>query len=88
MWDLQDPLQPLRRHLRSRNSYNIQHFLKEIRYEEGSDVTQFFLDIEQAIKVTDDAPNSVMNDEQKSIYLYHAMPSERESSLVICKGNL
>lgn len=39
----------------------------KIRDEEGSDITRFFLDLEQVVKATTDATNSVMNDEHKSI---------------------
>ncbi|TYZ63075.1 hypothetical protein PybrP1_001964, partial [[Pythium] brassicae (nom. inval.)] len=59
----------------------------EICYEKGSDVTRFFLELEQAVKPTADATNSVMNDEQKSIYIYHSMPSAWKSSLMIWKEN-
>ncbi|TYZ58144.1 hypothetical protein PybrP1_009847 [[Pythium] brassicae (nom. inval.)] len=62
-----------------RDPHYIQYFLMEIRYEEGSDATWFFLELEQAMKATADAKNSVMNDEQKAIYLYHFIPSTPES---------
>ncbi|KAF1323990.1 Integrase catalytic core protein, partial [Globisporangium splendens] len=67
--------------------YWIQHYLMEIKYEEGSDVTRFFLDLEEAMRNTSDATSSIMNDEQKPIYLYHSMPAEWKMSLNIWKGN-
>ncbi|TYZ60465.1 hypothetical protein PybrP1_006806 [[Pythium] brassicae (nom. inval.)] len=39
------------------------------------------------MKATADATNSIMNDEQKLIYLYHSMPSAWKPSLAIWKGN-
>ncbi|TYZ61361.1 hypothetical protein PybrP1_003638 [[Pythium] brassicae (nom. inval.)] len=51
IWYLQGPVQPVRRHLRPRRP----HFLVEIRYEEDSDETRFFLELEQAMKATADA---------------------------------
>ncbi|KAF1315217.1 hypothetical protein FI667_g16148, partial [Globisporangium splendens] len=67
--------------------YWIQHYLMEIKYEEGSDVTRFFLDLEEAMRNTSDATSSTMNGEQKSIYLYHSMTAEWKMSLNIWKGN-
>ncbi|KAF1316144.1 hypothetical protein FI667_g15611, partial [Globisporangium splendens] len=56
-------------------------------YEEDSDVTWFFLDLEEAMRNTSDSTSSIMNDEQKSIYMYHSMPAEWKMSLNIWKGN-
>ncbi|KAF1316504.1 Integrase catalytic core protein, partial [Globisporangium splendens] len=67
--------------------YWIQHYLMEIKYEEGSDVTRVFLGLEEAMRNTSDATSSIMNGEQKSIYLYHSMTAEWKMSLNIWKGN-
>ncbi|POM69494.1 Hypothetical protein PHPALM_14212 [Phytophthora palmivora] len=55
--------------------YYINYFLMTIKYEEGTNLMAFFLTFERALKVTAQATDIVMTDEQKSIYLYHAMPS-------------
>ncbi|KAF1336130.1 hypothetical protein FI667_g657, partial [Globisporangium splendens] len=67
--------------------YWIQHYLMGVKYEEGSDVTRFFLDLEEAMRNTSDVAGSIMDDEQKSIYLYHSMPAEWKMSRNIWKGN-
>ncbi|POM76187.1 Hypothetical protein PHPALM_6607 [Phytophthora palmivora] len=42
--------------------YFIQHYLMEIKYEEGSDLTEFFLKLENEMKAASDATESVMTD--------------------------
>ncbi|GMF38432.1 unnamed protein product [Phytophthora fragariaefolia] len=54
--------------------YFIQHYLMEIRYEEGSDLTVFFTKLENAMKAAQEATDSVMTESLKSIYLFHSMP--------------
>ncbi|POM76790.1 Hypothetical protein PHPALM_5945 [Phytophthora palmivora] len=55
--------------------YFIQHNLMDIKYEEGSDLTEFFLKLENAMKAAPEATESVMTEGQKSIYLYTPCPS-------------
>ncbi|EGZ24379.1 hypothetical protein PHYSODRAFT_325501 [Phytophthora sojae] len=45
--------------------YFIQHYLMKIRYEEGSDLTQFFLKLENAMKAAQEATDTVMAESQK-----------------------
>ncbi|POM73799.1 Hypothetical protein PHPALM_9315 [Phytophthora palmivora] len=54
--------------------YFIQHYLMEIKYEEGSDLTEFLLKLENAIKAAPKATESAMTEGPKSIYLFHSMP--------------
>ncbi|KAG2809863.1 hypothetical protein PC129_g17032 [Phytophthora cactorum] len=57
------------------------------KYEEGSDLTAFIIEIESAMKVASEATNSVLSDEQKSLYLYHALPENWKQQLSVWKGN-
>ncbi|KAK1947027.1 hypothetical protein P3T76_001037 [Phytophthora citrophthora] len=66
--------------------YFIQHYLMEIKYEEGSDLTEFFLKLENAMKAASEATESVMTEGQKSIYLFHSMPKSWKDDLRIWKG--
>ena len=66
--------------------YFIQHFLMEIKYEEGSDVMSFFLELENAMKAASEATESVLTDGQKSLYLFHSMPSSWKDDLRVWKG--
>ncbi|EGZ18647.1 hypothetical protein PHYSODRAFT_497977 [Phytophthora sojae] len=66
--------------------YFIQHYLMEIRYEEGSDLTKFFLKLENAMKAAQEATDTVMAESQKSTYLFHSMPKSRKNDLRIWKG--
>ncbi|KAK1944845.1 hypothetical protein P3T76_003378 [Phytophthora citrophthora] len=66
--------------------YFIQHYLMEIKYEEGSDLTEFFLKLENAMKAASEATESVMTEGQKSIYLFHSMPKSWKDDLHIWKG--
>ncbi|KAK1928487.1 hypothetical protein P3T76_016013 [Phytophthora citrophthora] len=66
--------------------YFIQHYLMEIKYEEGSDLTEFFLKLENAMKAASEATESVMTEGQKSIYLSHSMPKLWKDDLRIWKG--
>ncbi|KAK1939969.1 hypothetical protein P3T76_008292 [Phytophthora citrophthora] len=65
--------------------YFIQHYLMEIKYEEGSDLTEFFLKLENAMKAASKATESVMTEGQKSIYLFHSMPKSWKNDLRIWK---
>ncbi|GMF46284.1 unnamed protein product [Phytophthora fragariaefolia] len=47
--------------------YFIQHFLMETKYEEGSDVNEFFLVLEDAMRAASKATESVLMDGQKSL---------------------
>ncbi|KAG4240706.1 hypothetical protein PC116_g11359 [Phytophthora cactorum] len=58
-----------------------------LQYEEGSDLTAFIIEIESAMKVASEATNSVLSDEQKSLYLYHALPENWKQQLSVWKGN-
>ncbi|KAG3057722.1 hypothetical protein PI125_g25348 [Phytophthora idaei] len=66
--------------------YFIQHYLMEIKYEEGSDLTEFFLKLENAMKAASEATESVMTEGQKSLYLFHSMPKSWKNHLRIWKG--
>ncbi|OWY98066.1 hypothetical protein PHMEG_00031265 [Phytophthora megakarya] len=45
--------------------YIIQHYLMEINFEEGSDLTEFFLKLENVMKAASEATESVMAEGQK-----------------------
>ncbi|KAE9052846.1 hypothetical protein PR003_g148 [Phytophthora rubi] len=68
------------------NPYFIQHYLMEIKYEEGSGLTEFFLKLKNALKAASEATESVMTEGQKSIYLFHSMPKSWKDDLRIWKG--
>ncbi|KAG3164685.1 hypothetical protein PC128_g20081 [Phytophthora cactorum] len=67
--------------------YFIQRFLMETKYEEGSDVNEFFLVLEDAMRAASKATESVLTDGQKSLYLFHSMPTSWKDDLRIWKGN-
>lgn len=67
--------------------YHVLSYLMALRYEEGSDLTGFIIDIESAMKVASEATNSVLSDEQKSLYLYHALPGKWKQQLSVWKGS-
>uniref|UniRef100_H3GSE4 Uncharacterized protein n=1 Tax=Phytophthora ramorum TaxID=164328 RepID=H3GSE4_PHYRM len=67
--------------------YYILHFLMETKYEEGSDVNEFFLILEDAMRAASKATESVLTDGQKSVYLFHSMPASWKDDLRIWKGN-
>ncbi|KAG2768061.1 hypothetical protein PC129_g2983 [Phytophthora cactorum] len=67
--------------------YFIQHFLMETKYEEGSDVNEFFLVLVDAMGAASKATESVLTDGQKSLYLFHFMPASWKDDLRIWKGN-
>ncbi|KAE8915646.1 hypothetical protein PF005_g1176 [Phytophthora fragariae] len=67
--------------------YYINHYFMTIKYEEGTDPMEFFLTFERALKATAEATGLVTIDEQKSLYLYHAMPSSWKPDLAIWKGS-
>ncbi|GMF55445.1 unnamed protein product [Phytophthora fragariaefolia] len=67
--------------------YFILHFLMEIKYEEGSDVNEFFLVLEATMRAASNATESVLTDGQKSVYLFHTMPTSWKDDLRIWKGN-
>ncbi|KAG3075976.1 hypothetical protein PI125_g21633 [Phytophthora idaei] len=56
--------------------YFIQHYLMEIKYEEGSDLTEFFLMLK----------NAMMTEGQKSLHLFHSMPKSWKNDLRIWKS--
>ncbi|GMF37518.1 unnamed protein product [Phytophthora fragariaefolia] len=62
------------------------HYLVTIKYEEGMDLMAFFLTFERALKAVAEATGN-RDDEEKSLYLYHAMPSTWKPDLAIWKGN-
>ncbi|KAG3086717.1 hypothetical protein PI124_g18146 [Phytophthora idaei] len=66
--------------------YFIQHYWMEIKYEEGSDLTEFFLKLENAMKAASEATESVMTEGQKSLYLFRSMPKSWKNDLHIWKG--
>ncbi|GMF62069.1 unnamed protein product [Phytophthora fragariaefolia] len=66
--------------------YFIQHYLMEIKYEEGSDLTEFPLKLENAMKAALEATESVVTDGQKSIYLFHSMPKSWKDDFCIWTG--
>ncbi|KAK1947274.1 hypothetical protein P3T76_001284 [Phytophthora citrophthora] len=66
--------------------YFIQHFLMEIKYEEGGDLTSFFLELENAMKAASEATESPLTDGQKSLYLFHSMPKTWKDDLRVWKG--
>ncbi|POM61440.1 hypothetical protein PHPALM_29542 [Phytophthora palmivora] len=66
--------------------YFIQHDLMKIKYEEVSDLTEFFLKLENAMKAASKANESVMTEGQKSIYLFHSMPKPWKDDIRIWKG--
>ncbi|KAK1931950.1 hypothetical protein P3T76_012450 [Phytophthora citrophthora] len=66
--------------------YFIQHFLMEIKYEEGGDLTSFFLELENAMKAASEATGSPLTDGQKSLYLFHSMPKTWKDDLRVWKG--
>ncbi|OWZ22826.1 hypothetical protein PHMEG_0002419 [Phytophthora megakarya] len=67
--------------------YYINHYLMTIKYEEETDLMEFFLTFERALKAAAEATGIVMTDEQKSLYLYHAMTSSWKPDLAIWKGS-
>ncbi|KAG3061245.1 hypothetical protein PI124_g22797 [Phytophthora idaei] len=67
--------------------YYINHYLMTIKYNEGTDLMALFLEFERALKHAAEATGIVMTDEQKSLYLYHAMPSSWKPDLAIWKGS-
>ncbi|EGZ30595.1 hypothetical protein PHYSODRAFT_477730, partial [Phytophthora sojae] len=67
--------------------YYINHYLMTIKYEDGTDLMAFFLTFERALKAAAEVTGIVMTDEQKSLYLYHAMPSTWRPDLAIWKGS-
>ncbi|OWZ06694.1 LOW QUALITY PROTEIN: hypothetical protein PHMEG_00021022 [Phytophthora megakarya] len=66
--------------------YYIQSYLMTLKYEEGTDLTAFFFEVEQDMKATAEATDSVMSDQQKSLYLYHALPTAWKSEMTVWKG--
>ncbi|GMF45422.1 unnamed protein product [Phytophthora fragariaefolia] len=55
-------------------------------YEESSDLTEFFLKLENAMKAAQEATDSVMAESQMSIYLFHSMTQSWKNDLRIWKG--
>ncbi|KAG4052192.1 hypothetical protein PC123_g12630 [Phytophthora cactorum] len=46
----------------------------ENKYEESSDLTEFFLNLEDAMSVAQEATDSVLTERERSISLFHWMP--------------
>ncbi|KAG3111415.1 hypothetical protein PI124_g9855 [Phytophthora idaei] len=67
--------------------YYIQSYLMALKYEGGADLMSFIIDLEESMKAAAEATNSVLNDEQKSLYLYHSLPSVWKPELAVWKGN-
>ncbi|POM74341.1 Hypothetical protein PHPALM_8716 [Phytophthora palmivora] len=67
--------------------YYIQSYLMALKYEEGSDLATFIYDLESAMTAAADSTNSVLSDEQKSLYLYHSLPTDWKSELAVWKGS-
>ncbi|KAL4102534.1 hypothetical protein PRIC1_006279 [Phytophthora ramorum] len=67
--------------------YYIQSYLMALKYEEGSDLMAFIIDLEESMKAAAEATNSVLSDEQKSLYLYHSLPTEWKPELAVWKGS-
>ncbi|ETP21193.1 hypothetical protein F441_05219 [Phytophthora nicotianae CJ01A1] len=65
--------------------YFIQHFLMEIKYEEGSGFTNFFLELENAMKAASEATEYTLTDGQKSLNLSHSMPKSWKDDLRVWK---
>ncbi|POM68744.1 Hypothetical protein PHPALM_15054 [Phytophthora palmivora] len=61
-------------------------YLMEIKYEEGLDLTEVFLTLENAMKPATESTEIVMSETQKSIYLFHAMPKSWNNDLSLRKG--
>ncbi|KAG3190442.1 hypothetical protein PC128_g11308 [Phytophthora cactorum] len=47
----------------------------------------FIIDLDESMKATAEATNSVLSDEQKSLYLYHFLPTEWKPELAVWKGS-
>ncbi|KAE9008164.1 hypothetical protein PR002_g15989 [Phytophthora rubi] len=67
--------------------YYIRSYLMHLSYEEGNDLATFLYDLESAMKAASDSTNSVLSDEQKSLYLYHSLPAEWKAELAVWKGS-
>ncbi|POM64435.1 LOW QUALITY PROTEIN: Polyprotein [Phytophthora palmivora] len=70
-----------------RDPYYINHNLITIKYEEGTDLMELFLTFERALKAAAEATGIVMTYEQRSLCLYHAMPSSWKPDLGIWNGS-
>uniref|UniRef100_H3GNJ4 Retrovirus-related Pol polyprotein from transposon TNT 1-94-like beta-barrel domain-containing protein n=1 Tax=Phytophthora ramorum TaxID=164328 RepID=H3GNJ4_PHYRM len=65
--------------------YYIMNYLMALKNEEVTDLNKFIYEMEERMKAASDTTNSVMADEQKTIYLYHALPDvwkERNASIL------
>ncbi|KAG2879897.1 hypothetical protein PC110_g22349 [Phytophthora cactorum] len=67
--------------------YHVLSYLMALKYDEGADLIALTIEIGSAMKVASEATNSVLNDEQKSPYLYHALPGQWKQQLSVWKGN-
>ncbi|KAG3073343.1 hypothetical protein PI124_g20793 [Phytophthora idaei] len=65
--------------------YYINHYLMTIKYDEGTDLMEFCLEFERALKHASESTGIVVVDEQKSLYLYYTMPSSWRPDLAIWK---
>ncbi|KAJ8575213.1 hypothetical protein ON010_g4002 [Phytophthora cinnamomi] len=55
-------------------------------YEEGSNLTEFFLKLKNAMKAAQEAADTVIAESQMSIYLFQSMPKSWKNDLCIWKG--
>uniref|UniRef100_H3H469 Retrovirus-related Pol polyprotein from transposon TNT 1-94-like beta-barrel domain-containing protein n=1 Tax=Phytophthora ramorum TaxID=164328 RepID=H3H469_PHYRM len=67
--------------------YYIMNYLMALKYEEGTDLNKFIYEMEEGMKAASDTTNSVMTDEQKTIYLYHALPDVWKVEMAAWKGS-
>ncbi|KAE9349644.1 hypothetical protein PF008_g6811 [Phytophthora fragariae] len=65
--------------------YYIQSYLMNLSYKEGNDLVAFIYDLESAMNAAADSTNSVLSDEQKSLYLYHSLPTVWKPELTVWK---
>ncbi|KAG2834160.1 hypothetical protein PC118_g5508 [Phytophthora cactorum] len=67
--------------------YYIQSYLMALKYEEGADLMSFIIDLEESMKAASEATNSLLSDEQKSLYLCHSLPTVWKPELAVWKGS-
>uniref|UniRef100_H3H2M1 Retrovirus-related Pol polyprotein from transposon TNT 1-94-like beta-barrel domain-containing protein n=1 Tax=Phytophthora ramorum TaxID=164328 RepID=H3H2M1_PHYRM len=67
--------------------YYIQSYLMALKYEDGSDLIAFIIDLEESMKAAAEATNSVLTDAHKSLYLFHSLPTEWKPELAVWKGS-
>ncbi|KAG3197169.1 hypothetical protein PC128_g7053 [Phytophthora cactorum] len=65
----------------------IMSYLMALKYEEGADLMSFIIDLEESMKAASEATNSLLSDEQKSLYLCHSLPTVWKPELAVWKGS-